>query len=157
METKRSATTPRPRRAAIRRGLAGWWGAIVLAGIFGSLLGGVEGAWSDSSYSVMSGRDSYFAPATTVANIQLPDTLRTRYKQPEALHPNLRFWLLLPPASQDLWPNAQFARIYTRGVLEIGLLLVKWRQLSQIQRILLGRQLVCFFERNLDSVHAGCV
>ena len=98
MEAKGSTTTPRPRHAAARRGLAWRWGAVVLAGSFGSLLGGVEGAWSDSAYSVMSGRDSYYAPAAAVANIQLPDTLRTRYKQPESLHPNLRFWLLLPPS-----------------------------------------------------------
>lgn len=49
-------------------------------------------SWTSTSYSVMTGSDSVYGPGSSVGNIKLPSTLKTRYKQPESYHPNLRFW-----------------------------------------------------------------
>eukprot|EP00286_Rhodomonas_abbreviata_P001437 CAMPEP_0181288776 /NCGR_PEP_ID=MMETSP1101-20121128/524_1 /TAXON_ID=46948 /ORGANISM="Rhodomonas abbreviata, Strain Caron Lab Isolate" /LENGTH=896 /DNA_ID=CAMNT_0023392943 /DNA_START=287 /DNA_END=2977 /DNA_ORIENTATION=+ len=48
--------------------------------------------WTSTSYSVMTGSDSTYPAPSSVGSVDLPDTLRTRYKQPESYHPNLRFW-----------------------------------------------------------------
>ena len=52
-----------------------------------------EGAgWTDATMSVMTGSTSVFPAPSGTGNIKVPDSLKVRYKQPEAYHPKLRFW-----------------------------------------------------------------
>ena len=50
------------------------------------------GGWTDATMSVMTGSESQFPTGSAVGNVQLPPTLKVRYKQPDAYHPKLRFW-----------------------------------------------------------------
>jgi len=57
-----------------------------------SMIHSTSTQWSDVSLSVITGSSSYFPPGSSVGGVKLPTTLTTRYKQPNAYHPNLRFW-----------------------------------------------------------------
>jgi hypothetical protein len=54
------------------------------------MAGKCYGQWTSSTMSVMTGSQSVFPPV--MAGNGLPETLKVRYKYPNSLHPNLRFW-----------------------------------------------------------------